>query len=118
MQVVEIRLQLQQLTPRENFVDRHFLSHIPQQAAHGPWIGQGVMPRDPHLSAIRLQEGAENANRRGLTGTIGAQDAIKTARRHLEREVIEGLNRGCFAIATEALLEVVELNQAELLQRF
>jgi len=75
------------------------------------------MARHPDHPGVWGEQGAENSQGRSLSGAIRTEQAIETTPGNVQREVVQGLNQGRLAASGEALPEMVELNQAELLQR-
>ena len=89
--MIEAGLELEQFTAAEDLVDRHLLGHVAQLLTGLAGISQGVNAGNAHLTGIRSQQGAEDAQAGGLASTIGTEQAIKAALRHLQADPVEGL---------------------------
>ena len=104
IEVIEAGLQLQELAATEDLVDRHLLGHVAQLLAGSTRIGYRIDSSDLHRAGIGGQQGAENPQAGGLASTIGAEQAIEAAGRHVQAHPIEGLQ------VPIALAELIELN--------
>jgi hypothetical protein len=107
-------LKLQQLAPTENFVDRHLLGDVTKQSPHSAGIGQPIDAGDRDAAGIGREEGAEDAQSRGFTGTVGPQEPIEAACRDAQAEIIQGLDRSQLGAAAITFSEVLELDQARI----
>jgi len=56
-------------------------------------MGEDVDPGDLDPTGIRLEQGGENANRRGLAGAVGSKQPQDRAALDLEIDPVEGAGR-------------------------
>ena len=78
------------------------LGQIADAFAHLERIVEDIEPRDFHRSAGCRQEPGDNAHRRGLAGTIGAEKAQDLPGRHAERDIGD---RGQVTVAFGEMLD-------------
>ena len=67
------------LDPGEHLVDAGVLARHPDEAAYGVALGHDVVPQDPGGAAGGRQQGGDHAQRGGLAGAVGAQQAVDDA---------------------------------------
>ena len=75
------------------FIDRRVLAREADQLAHPTRIGEHIDPGDGGRSGIGCHQSGQDRYRRGLAGTVGAQQSHDGARRYLEVETVEGGHR-------------------------
>ena len=107
LEVIEVALELQQLTAGQDLVDRHLLGHVAEQVAHAPRFAQGIEAGDAHAAGIRGEQGGQDAQGGGLAGAVGAEQAVEAAGGHRQIEAVEGHHLG--TLAAVGLAQVPQL---------
>ena len=90
VQVVEQSHHSQILEPGEVFVDGGILTGETDVTAHLVRLLDDVEARDGCRTTGRRENGRENSNHRGLSGTVGPQQTKHFAGGHVERHSVEG----------------------------
>ena len=94
------------LAPAQVLVDRGVLAGQPDDAAHHVGLLGHVVAQDGGDALVGLEDGGEDAHRRGLAGPVGAEQPEHGARLDLEGDAVEGAH----VAAGEDLDEVVRLD--------
>jgi hypothetical protein len=69
--------------------EREGLRHIAHLALDRLGVGQDVVTETGSLAAVRREQPAEHADRRGLAASVGAEKAEDLAALHGEREILD-----------------------------
>lgn len=85
--------EAQILLDRQVAVQREPSGHIAHPAANGPILLHYIEATHRSTAGIGCQQRCQNTEKGGLPGTVGTDDSEYFARRHLERDVVEGLYR-------------------------
>jgi hypothetical protein len=91
--VVEVAHHLEILAAGQVLVDGGVLSGQADQAADQPLLLVHVVPEDTSLSAVRLQDGGQNAHGGRLARPVGAEQAEHCSLVDAEADAVEGAHR-------------------------
>ena len=80
----------QVLRAGERLVDAGVLSRHPDEAAHRMALADHIVPQDHRPAAGGSQQGGDHAQRRRLTGTVGAEQAVDDAGGDLQVQAVDG----------------------------
>ena len=81
------------LNPGEHLIDAGVLARHPDDAAHRVALADNVVPQDPGGAATGRQQRGDHAQRRGLPGAVGSQQAVDDARRDRQVQGVDGGER-------------------------
>ncbi len=71
----------------------HVAGDVGQAAVQGDGVTPGVPAEQHHLAVVTAQQPQQDADRGGLAGTVGAEEAVDLADSDVEVEAVEGRDR-------------------------
>ena len=106
--MIEVTLQLEQLTAAEDFVEGDLLGHVAQALANAPGVGQGIQPSHLNPAAGWGQQRGQDAQGGGFACPIRAEQPKQAAGGNLQVQTIEGVDS--FLAFAVALGDVLQIN--------
>ena len=73
-EVMQVGHQREVLASGEQIVDGRELARNSDRVAYGVGLACHVVPRDPDLAVVRLEQGGEDAHHRGLARPVGSEE--------------------------------------------
>ena len=92
-EMVEAGDEEQVLLDRQVLVEREFLRHVADFALDPGAVAPHVEAEHRPLARVGRQQAADQPDRRGLAGAVGAEEADDLARCDAQRDVVDGDDR-------------------------